>query len=256
MKKIITLGVTALIAGMISLTSCLDGGENTTTGAGFGYASFDMNAGIVVKDDFGSVIAASAFNSQLTGGEYVYYLGSVDWEAQTTTDYTVATISQIEKYPEIPTFVSIVDTTTVVADEMAVEGVTVYMYDANYVFTANKHMFMSATHKNVPSDIKTDYYFSYDYNAEPTILGDTRVYDFYLRAVKVSDGTKVSTDTSILCAYDLIDFLNEKRSVEKSLGNTSVNIRIHYVKEINDNVLNWETTKTYSFVIPTEASNY
>ncbi len=249
MKSFRIIEVAVFITGLIMFTSCLGSSEGSSSGAGFGYASLKKDVGIVVTDDFGSAIVSEAFNV-LNGGEYVSYYGVVDWGAQTSTDYTIAMISKLERYPEIPTYITITDSTTVLSQELPIDHIFVNQINELYVLTANKHMFMVATHKNVPSDIKTDYYFSYDDNVEPSIVGNVRVYDFYLRAVKVADGTKVSTDTSIMGAYDLSTFLNQKRPVEKTLGNLAVNIRIHYVKDIKDNTLCWETSNIYSFVIP------
>ena len=42
MKKLKVLGLAAVAAGMVTLTSCLDGGGNTQSGGAFGYADFNM----------------------------------------------------------------------------------------------------------------------------------------------------------------------------------------------------------------------
>ena len=257
MKKFKTLGVTALIAGMISLTSCLDGGTNTQTGYSFGYSTFNLDAGaLVVEDDFGTVVSSSGF-SALKGNEYVMYSYEVDWESQKSSSYINVTCTGLEKIPEMYTKSFLTDTTTLLDNEMPISAVSAMMYSYAYVLTANKHAFITTTHNNVPSDINMDYDFSWDYNAGPTELeGGVRVYEFYLRAMKVANGEKVETDTSIMNAFDLTDFLRTARSVENSAGNSVVNIRIHYISDLSGEEPMWKTSDVYSFVIPTEASNY
>ena len=45
MKKLKVLGLAAIAAGMFSLTSCLDGGGNTSSGMALGYSTLSMDAG-------------------------------------------------------------------------------------------------------------------------------------------------------------------------------------------------------------------
>lgn len=258
MKKLKFLGLAAVAASMFSLTSCLDGGGNTASGMALGYSTLSMDAGgIVVKDDFGSVVASSTFNTQLSGGEYVAYAYSVDWDAQTSNKYTVATVSALEKYAEVYTQGSITDTTVLFSNEMPVQKLVIQMYSADYAFTANNHIFMSVYHENVPSDMKTQYDFSYDSSADPVVVGGKRVYDFYLRATKVADGDKVKADTPFTNVYDLSQFLSRKRPVEKAAGNTSVNIRINYINEVGEDFLSSkkEQSDVISFVIPEESAS-
>ena len=258
MKKLKVLGLAAIAAGMFSLTSCLDGGGNTSSGMALGYAAYSMDAGgIVVKDDFGSVVASSAFNAQLSGGEYVAYAYSVDWDAQTSNKYTVATVSALDKFAEVYTQGSITDTTVLLPNELPVQKLMVQMFSSDYAFTANNHIFMSVYHKNVHSDMKTQYEFSYDSSADPVVVEGKRVYDFYLRAIKVADGNKVETDTPFTNAYDLSQFLSRMRPVEKAAGNTSVNIRINYINEVGEDFSSSKKGQSdiISFIIPEESAS-
>lgn len=255
MKKLKALGLAAMAAGMFSLTSCLDGGGNTQSGSALGYATFNMDAGgIVVTDDFGSVVASGTFNTQLSGGEYVAYAYSVDWDSQTSNKYTVATVSGINKFTEVYTQSSITDTTALLSNELPVQKLAVQMYSVDYAFTANNHIFMSVYHEDVPSDMKTQYELSYDSSADPAIVGGKRVYDFYLRAMKIADGEKVKENVPFTNVYDLSQFLSRMRSVEKAAGNTSVNIRINYINKLGDDYSSSkkEQSDVISFIIPNE----
>lgn len=258
MKKLKVLGLAAIAAGMFSLTSCLDGGGNTSSGMALGYAVYSMDAGgIVVKDDFGSVVTSSTFNTQLSGGEYIAYAYSVDWDAQTSNKYTVATVSALEKYSEVYAQGSITDTTALLSNELPVQKLMIQMYSTDYAFTANNHIFMSVYHENVPSDMKTQYDFSYNSSADPVVVEGKRVYDFYLRAMKVADGDKVKADNPFTNVYDLSQFLSRTRPVEKAAGNKSVNIRINYVNEVGEDYSSSKMGKSdvISFIIPEESAS-
>lgn len=257
MKKLKFLGLAAIAAGMVSLTSCLDGGGNKTSGGAFGYADFSMEAGgIVATDDYGSVIAASAFNTQLTGGEYISYFASIDYDAQTSTKYTTAVVSDIRKYPEYHTNPYLTDTVSLLNNEITINQIAVQPLgnmgsSTIYAFTANKHIFMSAGHKNIPSDMKVRYDLSYERGTEPVEVEGKNVYDLYLRAVKTADGDDTKSDRGIVGAYGLSEFLNYAINAEKSSGKSDVNVRINYINEFSKDSTswNWATSDIYTFVI-------
>lgn len=257
MKKFKISGMAVLTAGLISLTSCLGDGSNTQTGVSLGYSTINLDAmAYAVEDDFGTVVVADAFETQLKGNEYVMFGYEVDWAKQSSNKYIYVKATGIEKIPEVLSKASITDTTALLANELPVEAIDVSMYNYNYVLTANKHIFLTALHKNVASDIETTYDLSYNIDASPEVVGENRVYDLYLRSVKIADGKKVETDTPIMYAYDLKDFLRRKREVEKSADKNAVNVRIHYLQSLKDGVMKWNTTDIYSFVIPEEISDY
>lgn len=256
MKKLKALGLAAIAAGMFSLTSCLDGGSNTQSGMALGYANFNMNAGrIVVEDDFGSVVSADAFNTQLNGGEYVAFAYSVDWDEQTSDKYTFVTVSALEKFTEVYTQGFVADTVALLPNELPVQKLTIQMFSPEYAFTANNHIFMSVYHQNVPSDMETRYQFSYDSGKEPVVVEGKRVYDFYLRATKDKEGDKVKADTPFTNVYDLSQFLSRVRPIEKAAGKTSVNIRVNYINEVGEDYPSSKKgqSEVVSFVIPEES---
>ena len=257
MKKFKILGMAVLTASLISLTSCLGEGSNTQTGVSWGYSTINLDAmAYAVEDDFGTVVVAKEFETQLKGNEYVMFGYEVDWAQQSSNKYIYVKATGIEKIPEVSSKMSITDTTTLLANELPMEAIDISMYNYNSVLTANRHIFLSALHKNVASDIETTYDLSFDIDANPVAVGEIRVYDLYLRATKVADGKKVETDTAIIFAYDLKEFLRRKREVEKNAGNTTVNVRVNFPSKITDGVMTWTTSDVYSFVIPEEVSNY
>lgn len=257
MKKLKISAMAVLTAGLISLTSCLGDGTNKQTGHSFGYATINLDAlAYAVEDDFGTVVVADAFEKQLKGNEYVMYGYEVDWNAQTSNKYIYVIATGLEKIPEVLSKSSITDTTTLLTNEIPIEYVDFSMYNYNYVLTANRHAFITTAHKNVPSDIETSYDFSYDRSASPVVINGMRVYDLYIRAVKIADGKKVETDTPILGAYDMKDFLRSRRETEKNAGNTSVNVRVNFINSIKDGVTTWKTSNIYSFIIPQEVTDY
>ncbi|MBQ4161411.1 MAG: hypothetical protein IJD84_00725 [Parabacteroides sp.] len=258
MKKLKIVGMAVLTAGLISLTSCLGDGSNTQTGVSLGYSTINLDAlAYAVEDDFGTVVVADAFEKQLKGNEYVMYSYEVDWAKQSSEKYIYVNVTGLEKLPEVSSKMSITDTTSVLPNELPIEVIELAMYNYMYILTANRHAFLTAYHKNVPSDIETDYDLSYDIDANPVEISGVRVYDLYLRAVKITDGKKVATDTPIMCAYDLKEFLRRKREVEKSAGKTNVNVRFNYVSSITDSgSMTWKKSDVHSFVIPEEVSNY
>ena len=94
MKKLKVLGVAAAAVGMISLTSCLGDGKNTSTVYGLGVVEFSMDAfGNVVTDDYGTVAYSPAF-AGLNAGDYVVYTGMIDYDTQTSNKYMTVDVEQ------------------------------------------------------------------------------------------------------------------------------------------------------------------
>ncbi|MCD7850121.1 MAG: hypothetical protein LUH63_10530 [Parabacteroides sp.] len=258
MKKLKVLGLAAVAAGMVTLTSCLDGGGNTQSGGAFGYADFNMEAGgIVATDDYGTIIASNAFNTQLTGGEYISFFANIDYDNQTSSKYITATVSDITTYPEYQAKSYLTDTLDLLPNEMTIDQIKVQGLGnsgtTQYLFTANQHIFMSGGHKNIPSDMKVRYDLSYVGGAEPVTIDGKRVYDFYLRAVKNADGDNTKSDRDIVGAYGLKDFLRNAINVEKSAGKSDVNVRFNYINEFSKDSTSWawKSSDVYSFAIAT-----
>lgn len=255
MKKLKVLGLAAMAVGMTTLTSCLNGGGNTSSGATFGYADFSTEAGgIVVKDDYGTVVASTAFNTQLVGGEYVQYAYSIDFDNQPSTKYITATVAAIEKYQEYRANEYITDTTTIMPKEMTIKNIQVALMSQDYLLIARKHAFIAPVHANIATDMKIRYDLSYDAQAEPVTVEGKRVYEFFIRAVKLADGDKTKQDTPVIGAYDLGYFLTRTSSIEKTAGNTSVNFRINYINEFNKDSTSWNWAKSsvFQYLIPAE----
>lgn len=257
MKKLKFLGLVAMVAGLFSLTSCLNGGGNTASFSSCGYAKFSTAGRVVVTSDkFTPDYASPSFDSQLIGGEYVSFFAQVDYDAQTSDKYTLVTASNLEKYPEYPLRTVVGDTTTLLSNEMAIDGIALVLAgndgSSQYAFTANKHVFLGAMHKDAPSDMKVQYEFSYDPSAGPITVNSQNVYELYIRAIKTDAGSNTKSNRTIYGAYDVTYFLNSTLNKEKAAGNKTVNVRFKYFNKIDSEKNTGELkgeSDIYSFII-------
>lgn len=260
MKKLKFLGLAAIAAGMVSLTSCLDGGGNSSTGGGFGVVDFDLDAmGNVVKDDYGTKVYSTGF-ANLNPGEYVMYYCSIDWDAQPSSKYITASVGQgqVAKFDKWSTDSYITDTASVLPNEIAMSKVGFVQTPINnvpYVLRANSHVFVTSTLKNMPSDQVISYDLSYDGALEPVQVEGVNVYDFYLRATKVGEGKKTEQDIPVVNVFDFNSFLNRAISKERAAGAKVVNVRLNYIKEFSKDSTSWEWDKSdiAPFPIPSES---
>ena len=260
MKKLKVLGLAAFAAGMETLTSCLDGGGNTSTGGGYGVVDFDMNAmGNVVKDDYGTVVYSTGF-SNLSQGDFVVYYSTIDWDNQPSDKYITATVGQgqagkLDKWSTSP---SLTDTSVVMSNEMAISEVgfiqTAFGNEV-YALRANSHAFIASIFKNIPSDQTISYDLSYDGNLETVQENGVNVYDFFLRATKVGEGKKTEQDCPFTNVFDLNQFLYRAISKERSAGAKKVNVRVNFIKEFSKDSTSWVWGKSEiaSFPIPSES---
>ena len=260
MKKLKVLGLAAIAAGMFSLTSCLDGSGNSSTGGGYGVVDLDMDVlGNVVKDDYGTKVYSTGF-ANLNPGDFVVYYCSIDWDTQPSNKYITATVGQgqVAKLDKWSTDSYITDTTIVMPNEMAIsqsDFIQTAIGNVPYILRANSHAFIATSFKNIPSDQTISYDLSYDGALEPVKVNDINVYDFYLRATKVGEGKKTEQDYTPVNVFDLRGFLDRAISKERAAGAQKVNVRVNYIKEFSKDSTSWEWGKSdvASFPIPSES---
>lgn len=264
MRNVTLYGLAAAAAGMLALTSCLGDGSNTQTAMGYGVVDFDMNAfGNVVKDDYGTVLYSTAF-AGLNVGDFVMYYATIDWDAQTSSNYITATVDQngfarLDRYYSDPiktdTSKVLTNETTITEAAFIQTGIqTSNGFDA-YVLRANSHAFLTTAFQNVPSDREFSYELTYDGDLRPVQVEGNNVYDLYLRATVTDEGDNVESNYSYAFVFDLSSFLSRTIAQERAEGEDYVYVRLWYPKAFNSDStqITWDKTDVAKFPIPQES---
>jgi hypothetical protein len=263
MKKISLF--TTLLFSVLCLTSCLEGGSNKRTATAYGvldigenFNSYVLNSTLML--DLGPV-SSPQLSEWINSGEMeLYKCYMFDFEIDLgipensysmlqQNGYSTITINSYEELPTYHVNSFPADTAKALNDEVPVlNGYAKSSYGAEY-------MYLQQT-VNQPEDQQLSWEMSYDYNTitNPTETGGARYYDLFVRAVKLTDGTKSNTDVSYLNAYHMSDFFNRAAENEKSrLGsnytsNSTFKFRIFYANEIKDGVPAWKNVIQEAYI--------
>lgn len=244
MKKLKSFGVAAMAA--LLLTSCLDG-KNESPVEGFGVADFSIDAmGKVVYVNDALPVYSPQFKD-LNEGDCVYFRSTYRGEDNDgSKKYWVVTNAVYSVLDSKGYLNSSLDTANIKTNEMVAidAGISSYVIK-NYIF-------LYSGHEKTPADQKNSY--TLEYNPEPIVVDGKRVYDFFLRVVKTSDGTGTSGSNLFNYAINTGGQFKHIESKELSEGNEQLNIRLNYLKSYDEEtkVATWGKSQIYSVALQKE----
>ena len=239
-----------LVASLISvfcLSSCLEG-NSVSEGQAFGVLDIgDKTPRPVLSSTAGPFYSASLNSLDLGGCYYVYY--SLDSDLPENAPAVVEangyyTVSILD-YLEVPKYYLrsyLTDTSEVRYGEMPVldaMGVQAFVENNLFIIQTAKH----------PDDLELEWEMSYDdATMLPTIEGEKRYYDIFIRATKTNSSDGTASDKQHINAYYFGNYLKIAADKEKtSLGSgynasySKLPIRFNYVSEIKgDTALVWK----------------
>ena len=252
-----------LLLSVFCLTSCLEG-SNVSEGYGLGVLGLNNNLTPILKTPVCSFASAN-LNSLLNAGTmqldncyYFYYQINFDLPengdkfVESNGFYTI-TLLEFAELSKYYLSSSLTDNTTALPDEKPVlKG----FINSNYV---EGYLFIEQTVYQ-PSDMELWWDLSYDYNTMmPTVEGNNRYYDLYIRAIMEKEGTKDLVEMSYLNAYYMGNYLRNAANNEKTyLGinysetSSQFKVRFNYVTSINENTgeLIWESEQIEVDIAP------
>jgi hypothetical protein len=251
-----SLFISVMLLSIIGLTSCLDMGDNKGSDSAYGVltrSSVNSNT-LLLKTTVGTVSSPQLSEWVASGKMVEEKCYSIHFEidfslpenSAVTTQMRGYSMVTIDEYTELPTYHAnsyLTDTATVLTDEVAVSN----GYVLNSSVYGGGYMYVQQI-VNQPADQALEWDMSYDYDmlTNPTGESGIRYYDLFVRAKKLTDGTKSNADTPYLNAYYMSDFLYRAAENERYLlgGNYNENsifkFRVFYAKEIKDGKITWQ----------------
>lgn len=258
MKKLKCLGVVAMAT--VLLTSCLEGGENSASGGFFGILSYESsvakNLFFVSDQDYGYYIPALANDPNFMGdNEAVYAYITVNRDSPENADiqskgyYTATVDPGYVKFDKYPVSSVLTDTTKALTNELTLSEAVPYNIVKNFFI-------MACVVPKVVNGQKNSYELSYNGAEGPKEVNGNRVYDFYVRMVKIEDGKGATSQN----AQDYVYFnsqsmLKNLMNVEKMEGAENFNFRLNYAKTFNEDttkVTAWGQSSLIRIALPKE----
>lgn len=256
MKKLKCLGVAAMAT--LLLTSCLEGGENSQTANGFGVVDFsvDAMANVVYVDDYTQCYAPQF--KDLSEGDCVFFTGTLNYDDPANDGskkyLTISNATVTNKLEKSNEFLGVLDTANIIPSEMVTLNAGLLTGTLNS-FTVKNYLFIGSSHEKVATDQNNRYIMQYDPSQEPKEESGKRIYDFFLRVVKVSDGKGVPGTNPFNYTFYTQGYFKSLQSKETAAGNNTVNIRINYLNSYDEatNTKKWGRSQVYSIEIPKES---
>lgn len=257
MKKLKCLGVVAMAT--VLLTSCLKGGENSRTVSSYGVIDFsiDAMANVAYVDDYTQCYAPQF--SDLSEGDCVIFTGTLNYDDPVNDGskkyLTLSNVIVNNKLEESDEFVNALDTANIMQNELISLDAGLLRALSQYSFTIKNYLFVGSTHEKAPTDQNNRYIMQYDPNQEPKEEGGKRIYDFFLRVVKVSDGKGVPGTNNFNYTFNTQGYFKSLQSKETAAGNKKMNIRINYLNSYDEatNTKKWGRSQVYTIDIPKES---
>lgn len=256
MKKLKCLGVVAMAT--VLLTSCLKGGENSRTVSSYGVIDFsiDAMANVAYVDDYTQCYAPQF--SDLSEGDCVIFTGTLNYDDPVNDGskkyLTISNAIVNSKLEKSKDFSGVLDTANIMSSEMVALNAGLVTLTQNS-FTIKNYLFVGSSHEKAPTDQNNKYIMQFDPNQEPKEEGGKRIYDFFLRVVKVSDGKGVPGTNAFNYTFNTQGYFKSLQSKETVAGNKTVNIRINYLNSYDEatNTKKWGRSQVYSIEIPKES---
>ncbi|MCD7978019.1 MAG: hypothetical protein LUG51_13025 [Tannerellaceae bacterium] len=233
MKKLSSIMV-AFAASVMMLTSCLDGGNSnsSTSITRFGVVEFDSKTlrPLLYFSNSDYPIYAQELISVTDNNSCVLFYALIEindevnndvvttgYYLPTQFDYVGVSSSSISSYLK--------DTTEVIENELAVKQ----LYDGGYV---KEHLFLQIDLSENKPEQKNVYTLEYG-DMEPEEVNGKRIYNLYLRAVKVQEG-KTGTEARDNYGFKVNYFLDRALQQEKEANQNAINLRINYISELDE----------------------
>lgn len=249
MKKLKFLGVVAMAT--VLLTSCLDGGNNENAYEAYAVVKMSTKSfkNLAYESDYGVPIYYPELD-KLQDGQCIFAWKKINGDDpvnQSATEYYTASEFQYRKVSTGDVFYNIDDTATIKKDEMTVLNVALGGY-------VKGMLFVLSSHPNASSDQSNHVSISFDRNQEVKEINGERVYDVFLRSVKLSDGKNSVGSVAFENAFPMSTFFNYASAQEKSHNKSSVYFRFNYIKEFNKDTTaaTWGTSQVINYQIPQE----
>lgn len=257
MKKLKFLGVMAMAT--VLLTSCLDGGSNESSLNGFGVIdlSMDAMANVAYIDDYTQVYSPQF--KDLSEGDCIYFSSTLKRDDPANDGskkyWTVSDAIVLNKLDKSDEFGAALDTANIIPNEIAALDAGLLRAITEYSFTIKNYFFIGSSHEKVAPDQNNRYIMQYDPNQEPQEVDGKRVYDFFVRIVKESDGKGITGSNAFNYVFNTRGYFKILQAKEKAAGKELLNIRINYLKSYDEatNTKTWAKSQVYSTMIPKES---
>lgn len=249
MKKLKFLGAVAMAT--VLLTSCLKGGNNESAYEARAVVKMSTKSFkyLAYESDYSVPIYHPDLDN-LTEGQCIYAWKRIDGDDpinQSATEYYTASEFKYIKVETGRVSPVLDDTTTIKDKEMTVTDVAAAAYIKGMLF-------VQSSHPNASSDQTNSISLSYDRNQEIKEVNGQRVYEIFLRAVKLTDGKTNTGNIAFENAYDMSSFFSNAIAREKAENKQNVYFRFNYIKEFNKDTtaVTWATSKVADYQIPEE----
>lgn len=256
MKKLKVLGLAAIAAGMVTLTSCLDGGGNKQTLQSYAIVDYSstMRKLIYPLGYYPLYIPAVANDVNYNPGDCVIANYTVDFDSPdnanaSTNGFYVASGAASSALPKYNFSFSESDSTALEGEVLLSGAESVLMMSANYQRIIAEPIFES-----ILTDQKNDYRLMFDYDQEPATVNSTeRVYTLYLRCQKLTDGKAPTLSNAKDAAiFDAGQFYSTLKSRESAAGKKVASYQVKYAKSFNSDstkVMTWGVSNISQFSI-------
>lgn len=254
MKKLKVLSLALAAAGMVSLTSCLDGGSNTQSGAAFGVVDM-MSGGLVnvayITDDL--PIYSPSFE-KLNYNQCVLFSYSIDYGSAANTagnKYVTAQVAEIVKINTLDVAPYLSDTATFFKNELTFTEVGL----TGTGYPVKNRLFIGSINPESAKD-QNGYDISYNVNA-PVVESGRNVYEIIVRGFKKTVSSSEQGTFAEYNALNVAGFLSQTVQREKAENEKTVQYRFKYINEFNKDttVAKWKTSDIMTYTIPTSTSN-
>lgn len=257
MKKLKFLGAVAMAT--VLLTSCLDGGSNENSVNGFGVIDLSMEAmaNVAYIDDYTQVYSPQF--KDLSIGDCIFFTSTLNRDDPANDGskkyWTISNAVVTNRLDKSDEFIANLDTANIITDEIATLDAGLLPAITEYSYTIKNYLFIGSSHEKVATDQINRYILQYDPSLEPQDVEGKRVYDFFLRVVKVSDGKGIAGTNPFNYTFNTRGYFKTLQSKETAAGKDLLNIRINYLKSYDETTKakTWGKSQVYSTKIPKES---
>lgn len=257
MKKLKFLGAVAMAT--VLLTSCLDGGKNEQSVNGFGVIdlSMDAMANVAYIDDYTQVYSPQF--KDLSSGDCIYFTSTLNRDDPANDGskkyWTISNAIVVNRLDKGDEFIGSLDTANIITNEIVALDAGLLPAITQNSFTIKNYFFIGSSHEKVATDQINRYIMQYDPSMEPQTVDGKRVYDFFVRVVKVSDGKGIVGTNPFNYTFNTRGYFKTLQAKESAAGNDLLNIRINYLKSYDEatKAKTWGKSQVYSTQIPKES---
>lgn len=257
MKKLKFLGMAAAAAGMVLLTSCMDG-KNEQSGSGIGVVDTSTKVFkrlVYVGDSFYPLYISNIANDlEIKDGDCIYFGYSINGDQPENANsavngYMVAALNGVSLIENGNSTQSMLqDTTKTMEKELLLTSAELSSPIKTEQF---EKMVVGSMFKEMLTDQKNEYFLSW--NQTPEVIESERVYTFFLRCVKKENGKAPTLNNKgELRAFDVRSFMSMAKSQEKAADKKMINVRIAYASKFNSDstkVAEWGKSKRFQWPI-------